>query len=162
MPIDPRELSKMAGDPWLKNIPPSCPHCGYILVGAQSNICTECGQPFQHRKVERFATQLQYEIRRFRDMNEMVDWSLKLVIAGGVVLTLGILRSKTTPSLGEVARTVAILLGFASMCLGLNVLRINRLPFWAREHLPDNPKLILGQLTGVLGLALIAASVLIP
>ncbi len=162
MPIDPRELSKMAGDPWLKNIPPSCPNCGYILVGAQSSICAECGQQFQHRNVEKFATDLQMEIRRFRDMNEMVDWSLKLVIAGGVILALGVLRSSNTPSLGEVARSVAIVIGFVAMALGLNVLRVNRLPYWAREHLPENPKLILGQITGVLGLALIAAGVLIP
>ncbi len=163
MPIDMHELSKMTdGDTWVKKVPPSCPACGYILVGVPKNICPECGRPFQRRRVEQFASDLQMEMRRLRDMNDMVDWSLKLLIAGAVILLIGVLRGNATPTFGEAARCLAIIVGFLTTAFGLNVLRVNRLPFWVREHMDDDPKIGLGQLTGVLGVALIVASIAFP
>jgi hypothetical protein len=154
MPIEPREIDRMMGDPWRFVIPPTCLQCGYDLSGTGGNRCPECGIVYVRQVVEENARRTQAEIRRLKNMNDLVRAGFKVVLFGGVALAIGVLRAKHTPSLGEVARMVGVLCGVLGVFLGLNVLRVKRLPHWAVDYLPEQPNYLLGSITAVLAVIL--------
>jgi hypothetical protein len=156
------DLDHMMGDTWARQIPPSCPRCGYNLTGRSSNRCPECGQVYQRRVVDEFAFELQTRMRRLGNMNNLVRMGFKTALVGAGALGLGILRANHTPSLDEAGRAVAIICGVMALSLGGNVFRARRLPVWAIEYLPTAPNFNLGLLTSLFGGLLIALSIAIP
>ena len=52
--------------------------------------------------------------------------------------------------------------GFPSIGLGLQVLRVMRLPPWARAMMEDGPDIYKGISLAILGAAMLTASVLLP
>ena len=159
MALEHREIDRMLGDPWCLEIPPTCLRCGYDLSGTGGNRCPECGTVYVRSVVVEHARRMQTELRRLKNMNSLAKAGFKVVIFGGIVLAVGILRAKQTPSLDEVTRMVAVLCGVPAAFLGLNVLRVKRLPRWALEYLPEQPKYFLGVTTAVLAVVLIVVSV---
>jgi len=159
VPFEPRDLDRMMGDPWRMELPPTCPRCGFNLSGTDGNRCPECGITYVRSVITNHARQMQAELRRMSNMNDLAGMGLKVVLAGGAVLTLGIIRAKYTPSLGEVSRLIGVVSGVFGLSLGLNVFRIKRFPLWVMEYIPKAPNFPLAVLTGVLGVLLITFSI---
>ncbi len=159
MPFEPRDLDRMMGDPWRMELPPTCPRCDFNLSGTDSNRCPECGLIYVRSAISEHARRMQAELRRMSNMNDLASTGFKIVLAGGGILILGIIRAKHTPSLDEVARLIGVISGVFGLSLGLNVFRIKRFPDWVLEYIPKQPNFPLAILTGVLGVLLITFSV---
>lgn len=159
MPVDVRDIDRMLGDPWREPIPPHCPRCGFNLSGADGVRCPECGGTYIRRVVADYARRLQFEMKRLQAMNRHVALGAKIAACGLALLGLGILRQKATPSLGEATRVIGVVAGVLSIALGLNVLRIKRLPDWTVEYLREPPAHGAGLLTAALGVVLLLLSV---
>jgi len=149
----------MLGDPWRFELPPMCPKCGYDLSGTGGNRCPECGITYIRSVVAEQARRMQFELRRLKNMNQLVSIGLKLAIFGGAAVGIGMLRARATPSLDEVARLVGVLCGVPAVSLGLNVFRVKRFPVRVIEYLPVQPNYPLGIATAILGALLVAFSV---
>ncbi len=160
MPFSRSDLEHLAGHPWTMEIPPSCPRCGFNLSGTGGNRCPECGITYVRSVVAEFARRMQIEIRSLRNMNDHVKLGAKIAGVGIVILGLGIWRQTNTPSMGEVARLLALIIGVIAFSLGLNVFRVWRLPVWVREYIPVRPNFSLGVVTALLGVLLVVMAVL--
>ena len=155
MPIEEPHLKRMAGDPWIYKLPPICPECGYNLTGLTSPRCPECGRVFHRKEVEQRARELSYEMLRLKDVNEVPGYGLKAVIGGFAFFGLTRLAGfKSVPAV------VGILVGVLAVGLGLSVFRARRLPSSMIEELPAPPNYMLGVGVALLGILLIAVSIL--
>ena len=153
MALDERHLDQMLGNPWHYASPPTCPECGYNLVGTGGNRCPECGKTFVRSVVAEEARKYESEIRRMSNMNDVARAGLIFAAVAGAFLLLGVLR----PTLGGLGRFVAVVCAVPAIAMGLNVFRVKRLPPWMQEHLPFKPNYGLGvgsALAGVVELVL--------
>ena len=162
MPIETAVLDRLMGDEWSGDIPPICIACGYNLTGLTVNRCPECGRTFSRPELKRHATELRFSLMDLEGLNEWISLGFQVGIVGAVfrvvAFVLGLVKLADAASL---CRLVSLPCGFAAVCLGLSVLRVRRLPLWAREMLKEQPKYQLAAATTLLGV-LLAASVFAP
>ena len=158
MSFDDRDLDLLMGNVWDRAIPPVCPRCGYNLIGTGGNRCPECGVTYMRRTIVDNARNMEFKLRELGLMNDLVMAGVTCAAVSGVVLCVGMFASATVPELDAISRVVGRLGGAASVPLGLNVLRVKRLPRWALAHLPDKPRFALGAIAAAAGVLLIAFS----
>jgi hypothetical protein len=159
MPIDPRQLEKMAEASMPPRLPPICPQCGYNLTGLNSNRCPECGHVFMRRDVARISQEMNTMIGRFRNWRSRIRAGACVALAAGALLGIGKLVGDPVESL---ARTATVFGGLIAFGLGMNVLLIYRYPSFVREQITPPPDPLLGLGVGALGLADIGLALLLP
>jgi hypothetical protein len=157
MPIDEATLDRMLGYDWQERLPPICPECGYNLTGLPDNRCPECGYVYSRGDVKRNARVMICVISQLKDVNDVLNVGLYLGIAAAAVLGVACVSG-----LDVVGRIVAVLAGMPTIGLGLQVLRVRRLPLWAREFVPVKPRYVRGVFVAILGVLLIALALVVP
>ena len=149
MPIEESHLKRMAGDPWISKMPPTCPKCGYNLTGLPSSRCPECGTICDRRELERRARDFAVQAAKLKEINEVSGWGLRLAIVGFSLLGLGLLIGAF-----EVVRIVGLPVGVLTFGLGASVFRALRLPAWVANELGARANYPLGISVALLGLLL--------
>lgn len=140
---------------------PQCLTCGYDLRGLPPGRCPECGNAFEYREWERAVRDAKSSIAHVEDLLRYVPWSWKLVLIG-VGLMLGGLIPGISPTIKDLLRVTALICGGVGFLLALNILRVRRVPLWARAHMTRQPDYS-GALVGILGGAAVAVgSMLLP
>lgn len=163
MPIGREELDHLAGLDWQSRLPPVCPDCEYNLTGCISNRCPECGRLFQISELKRNAAFLRVQLEQLEGANEWARIGLKLGLVGvgfalfGLVLTL--LGGGWALHLG---RALAVLCGIPTLFMGLNVVRVLRMPAWCRAELRTSPDYNLAAATTLLALVLLLWGIWCP
>ena len=156
------ELERLLGDEWNEVLPPICLDCGYDLTGLPSNRCPECGNIFVRGEVKQQARYMRNQLRQLRNCNELLrfGWYLGLSAAGAMVV-LGFLGGLVDPGFRSVGGLFGLLGGFPTIALGLQVMRIMKLPAWARERMENPPDVYKGVALAILGAGLLVAGVLL-
>ncbi len=134
--IDTHILDLLMGGDWHPDLHPFCLHCGYDLTGSVSDRCPECGHAFSRKEIEREAYALKTQLRQLDTVNDCVRIGFRLGVIGSALVVPTVLFKWTGwwgAALGSVA---GIVCGVAAFFLGLTVLRLARLPAWARQRLP--------------------------
>ena len=138
--IDTHTLDRMLGDDWRHYLPPVCMDCGYNLAGSVSDRCPECGVTVSRRQMERYVSNLKIELRLLEHVGYWVQAGVVLAAVAISVLGLGfVLAQAYGPTFLDVARVVSCLLAFPAFWMGLSIIRIYRLPAWARDWVSIEP-----------------------
>lgn len=140
---------------------PLCLTCGYDMRGNSSGRCPECGNDFVYREWERAVKDAKDCISEVEDILAWVPFAWKLTLAG-VVIFLTRLIPGVSPGWQGFARVMALICGAVAFLLAINVLRIRRVPLWARKNLkviPDYSSALVGLLGGA---AVVVAGIMLP
>lgn len=140
---------------------PLCLTCGYDMRGHGVGRCPECGNTFVYREWERAVKDAKDCIAQVEDLLAWVPWAWKVTVFGIAVFLVRLIPGVSATWQGF-ARVLALLCGAVGFLLAINVLRIRRVPTWARAHLkipPDYSSALVGLLGGA---ALAAAAILLP
>ncbi len=164
MPIGPDELDRIVGDDPLSvaaaaEVPPLCLGCGYNLTGLTVTRCPECGRTFRRRDLKRQTMEMKVRILALKGIHDWIRIGFYVGIGGIVVWLIGFgLRNTIAGAfLTPLARVVSLVCGVAALGLGTSILRVYRLPAWARTNhgIDPNPMMAFGALLlGVLQVAL--------
>ncbi len=162
MALEVSHLERLLGDEWREALPPICLDCGYDLTGLPSNRCPECGNVFVRADVVRQARQLRNQLRQLRTSNDLLrfGWYLGLGAGGGLAI-LAVLGFVVHPEFRTMGSIFGLFGGVPTTGLGLQVLRVLRLPVWARERMEGGPDVYRGVALAMLGLGMLVASVLL-
>jgi hypothetical protein len=138
---------------------PLCLACGYDLRAAASSRCPECGQVFVRSEWERAVKDAKDAIAQVETLLQWVPWAWVLVVVG-----LGAMLLTLIPGVGGgweyFLRIVGFLCGAIGFLLATNILRVRRVPVWARQHLKVQPDYT-SALVGIIGGAAIAVGAVI-
>ncbi len=155
-----KELEDMRpkGD-WHLPIPPTCRKCDYCLTGLRENRCPECGTLFRWQEVHKRAARTWAVANRLRHANQDSITSIIMGLAGWMVLGLFHLVGWDN----FLIRMMVFLIALLTLVLGSPVLKLGRVPKWARVCLGDRPPIIwYGALALLLGFSLLAGVLIIP
>lgn len=140
---------------------PLCLTCGYDMRGHGVGRCPECGNTFVYREWERAVKDAKNSIAQVEDLLAWVPWAWKVTVVGILAFLTRLIPGVSTPWQGF-ARALGFLCGAMGFLLAINVLRVRRVPPWARSHLkvpPDYSSALVGLLGGA---ALAAAAIFLP
>lgn len=156
------QLERLLGDEWNEVLPPICLECGYDLTGLPDNRCPECGNIFIRGEVRRQARDMRNQLRQLRTCNDMIrlGWSIGLG-TGGLVGVLALLAALVDPGFWAMGKIFGLLGGFPTVAMGMQVVRVLRLPVWAREQVNDCPDVYKGVAVAMLGVGLLLTAVLL-
>ena len=161
MAFETSQLERMLGDEWNEALPPVCLDCGYDLTGLPGNRCPECGNVFIRGEVKRQAREMIHQLRQLRNCNDMLrlGWYIGSACGGatGLLALLGMWDS----GFWTMGGIFGLLGGFPTIALGLQVLRVMRLPAWARERMENGPDVYKGVALAILGVGLLIAGVVL-
>jgi hypothetical protein len=151
---------------WHEALPPICKHCGYNLTGLMdgsassltSNRCPECGAAYFRSELLRTAREMRTALRQTEDINDLVDVGA-YVLAGGMAILLVSWVSGIAVPLG---RLLGFFTGLGTLGAGLQILRVRRLPAWARPYIQVQPKTAKAVSLIVGGLVLAALAAVLP
>ena len=133
--IDTDILDLLMGDQWHPDLHPFCLYCGYDLTGSVSNRCPECGRAFSRRELEKAAYKLKAEIRQLDSINEVLQVALVLGIVGMAVVVPTVVLKWTGPWGAVLGKLFGVACGVAAFFTGLTVVRLLKVPPWARRKL---------------------------
>ena len=159
MPIEKDQLERMLGPEWTEKLPPVCLFCGYDLTGLPDNRCQKCGRVFLHREVRERARQMRYLLLQLRNCGDLLRVGLYIGVVGAAAMVLLFVLGFWNPGFRPFGRIVGVCAGFPAMALGLQVLRIKRLPAWAQERMEDKPDVTKGIGLAILGAAMVIGGV---
>lgn len=145
---------------WRIPVPPTCPHCEYNLTGLPSSRCPECGRIFNWRAVQRRAGRIWSAVNALRHADRDARTGLKIAGLGwALVLPLLLLGAGGASCF---LRLLGLGAGLIAFILGAQVLRVRRVPGWARCYI-EGPPPSLGQglASMLLGIGLIVAALLV-
>ena len=154
---DPTLKPKKPGPP---DFQPLCLVCGYDMRGLHSGRCPECGNSFVYREWERAVRDAKADIAQVEDFFRWVSWAWKLVVFGIALFLTTLIPG--APLWRVFARVAALISGAIAFLLAINILRIRRVPTWARSHFtvpPDYSSALVGILGGA---ALVLAAIFLP
>ena len=141
-------------------VPPFCVKCGYNLTGAISNRCPECGYHFSAKEWRDRARQI---LRVASNLKQANQWAHRGVWIGLGGVGLVLLQLITTGVCVELVLTLpAIIVGLATVCLGLGVFRVPSLPPWTSEGIAPPRDYTSAGLCVVLGTAVVAGAIFAP
>jgi len=160
MVIERADLDRLIGDKGPSDVPPLCIGCGYNLTGVVSARCPECGRPFSLDEINRKAAELRAQLHELEGLNEWVMFGLVTALCGlGVRVLAMLLTLMGVGWLAWLCRVAVIPCGMAGVFMGLSVLRVRRVPAWARETLAKPPRYGIASASVLLGLLLLAATI---
>jgi hypothetical protein len=155
------EIERLLGDEWTEVLPPICLDCGYDLTGLPSRRCPECGNIFIRGEVRQQARRIRNELRQLRTTRDLVrlGWFIGL---GTTVAMVGLgLLGFVNRGFASMGAVFGFMAGIPTIGLGLQVLRVLRLPAWARERIEDGPDIYKGVGLAILGLGMMIGSFLL-
>lgn len=159
MPIEIEQLEQMLGGEWLEKLPPICLYCGYDLTGLPDNRCPECGRVFLRREVQQQARRMRSLLLQLRNCDDLLRVGLYIGVTGAALMVtlyaLGFWHAGFRPF----GRAIGLCSGFPAMALGLQVLRIKRLPAWAQACMEHKPDVMRGIGLAILGAAMVIGGV---
>ena len=135
---------------------PLCPRCGYDLRGSSTRRCTECGYQatkLELREAADTTTRQMFEVEDIRSKLR-AGWWLGGLGAVGIALSRWI-------GLGGLGMIIGVICGVGVLGCGLQVFRVKRLPTEVQAQAASETDYIMGALLSLLGLAMLALSVLI-
>lgn len=144
---------------WQHRLPPTCPTCGYNLTGLPRDRCPECGKHFDWKDVRYQAIYTWAMIERLNNANQNARTGLIISLVGWAAV--GLFRLPFLRSISLAIDIIAALAALAAFILGMHVFKIRSVPKWARSYIDNPPNILLGIVTILLSLTLIAGTILL-
>lgn len=159
--MDTRYLHRLAGTKELVELEPCCIHCGYDLRGSPLSRCPECGNSFDLDAWRKEVDRTREILRDFANFAVLLRLGL-WIAAGCAALRAGMLLFDAGDFVLSFTRFLSLIGGVVAFFIGLGVLRLSRLPQWARAQLKNQPSRPMAVASVVLGTVLVLSAVLSP